>query len=75
MKLPEKKREQGDGVRWITRIFHQSLNNTLAKALIDEVFKSSISHHKPFYKWLQKEADKTVVSMEVGFATKYKKDL
>lgn len=64
-----------DGVRWITWIFHQSLKNTLAKALIDEVFKSSISHHKPFYKWLQKGADIKVVSMEAGFATKYKKDL
>lgn len=40
--------------RWITRILHQSPNNTLAAALIDEVFKSSISHHLLFLSHLSR---------------------
>lgn len=31
--------------RWITWILHQSPNTTTAAALIDEVFKLSITHH------------------------------
>lgn len=40
--------------RWITWILHQSPNNTLAAALIDEVFKSSISHHLLFLSHLSR---------------------
>lgn len=32
-------------------------SRTPAKALIDEVFKSPISHHRPLHKWLLKGRD------------------